>query len=163
MHSACKNRPKFYMKVIHLKIRHLKLYSEARSIGSVMELSFTKIRIKSTIARFGTAPVCWNVISKTHRFGQWEYIIDEITQTELNHFADEHPQIEELILRNTIFDEGGALTLARWLNALKRFKFKFRKQGQDDEYGHFLREFEKKWQHFTSVEDPSCIKIELFS
>lgn len=30
---------------------------------------------------------------------------------ELNHFADEHPHIEQLILERSVFDEDGAITL----------------------------------------------------
>lgn len=94
--------------------------------------------------------------------------LDEITYGnvhELNHFAGEHPQIEELILPNLEFDEDGALTMTRRLNALKRFEFEFEKQYHGDEYGRFLRKFDKKWQHRTIgiFRVTPHIKIELFN
>lgn len=63
---------------------------------------------------------------------------------ELNHSADEHQPIEELILSNTEFDEDDAIILTRQLNSLKIFQFKRKNHGQD-ECGRFLSKFDPKW------------------
>lgn len=81
---------------------------------------------------------------------------------ELNHFADEHQPIEELILSNTEFDEDDAIILTRQLNSLKIFQFKRKNHGQD-ECGRFLSKFDPKWQHRIVSEDNAFIVFELFN
>lgn len=73
-------------------------------------------------------------------------IIKNENANELMQFANQHPLIDDLDMRASVFSADYAIAVFHQWNSLKRFGFFVRDQA---EYDRLIKQFDPKWQHFT--------------